>query len=603
MSGALHHASADGLDGRSLEGARRTDLSRIFGGPRPAPVPGWLRDGARSLGSRVARLDAARAIPGALPAGTRIGRWIVERPLGAGGQGIVYLAHRMGAPTERAAVKVPRSEVSERLMREARILGRLDHPRIVRLVDASFEGSSPYLAMELHAGGSLADAIAALRERGHGAALTPERIVAIAAGVLEALAYAHERGVVHRDVKPANIFFTEDARVLVGDFGIGMLSLAKAAEAGAAGGAHPSGPLAPSLVAPASLAHTRALGTPAYMAPEQEDPARAPPGGIDGRADLFALGKALYEAITLRSPRTVRPVSLDRTDLPKGWDGFIFRLVEDRPEDRFPSAAAAQEALVALARSAAFPGGAGASSDGALRGDARGVIFRTQAEAASVSTEAYARGYQDALAARKRAADAGLGPDAPATREDVQDAVREAVRSRPTPLPPPPPPPAKPIRVRSEEDLLLATLWAKRMAGQDPTPTIRRSLRSVDAHLRTVFLGGDVPAPLAWATILLAIGFPVSVVRFARAGDGFDPRALVLSPSLDSILFLSAVVILLRWVWAPWRRLPEAESPPPSEDGARTAKLTPPPSPLPRVAATSEEVRRLVDAAETERIR
>ncbi len=270
---------------------------------------------------------------------TVVGPYEILSVLGAGGQATVYRA-RHGASGRVVALKFAHGELGPRLRREAEILASLDHKRIVRVEGVGEHEGAVYLVMEFLPGGSLADR---LHPSGD-VVVSHENTLKIAEAVLEALAYAHGRGVVHRDVKPANILFDERGEAKVADFGIGTLALA-AAEGGDA-------PLIQSLTR--SGGTTGFAGTPAYMAPEQEDRARAENGRIDGRADLFALGKVLYETLTGRSARTVRPISRERPDVPTGWDDYIFKLVEERPRDRYASAVEAHLALLAYFDGAAF---------------------------------------------------------------------------------------------------------------------------------------------------------------------------------------------------------------------------------------------------------
>jgi tRNA A-37 threonylcarbamoyl transferase component Bud32 len=303
------------MSGEREDEARRGEVERLFAAGA-APLPEALRARAAEI-ARQLPPGAAELAPGAM-----VGPYEVESVLALGGQATVYRA-RHRETRAWVALKVPRRALAERIVGEAKILFTLDHPRIVRIEAASIEGPVPYLALEYLPGGSLADVLRTTRGPLH------LRVIRdIAAAVLEALDFAHGRGVVHRDIKPANILLAASgaAGAKVADFGIGTLAL----------GARADAPLAPSLAS----GGTALAGTPLYMAPEQEDGAH-----VDGRADLFALGKVLYEAISDCSPRTVRPVSRERSDVPPAWDAFIFKLVEDCPWDRFVSAKAALEAL------------------------------------------------------------------------------------------------------------------------------------------------------------------------------------------------------------------------------------------------------------------
>jgi serine/threonine protein kinase len=277
----------------------------------------------------VARALARSAEPaGTLPVGARVGPYTLGEVLGRGGQATVY---RATDDEGRAfAVKVPRPELVSRLAREAQILFHLDHPRIVRIERADMRADPPFIACRLLEGGTLA-------ERLRKGPMSPPDVACLADQILEALIHGHEKGVVHRDLKPSNVLFDRQHDAQVADFGVGSLRLVE--EHG----------LGQTLV---SVDVTRGAGTPLYMAPEQEQAALRVDGKVDGRADLYALGKLLYEALTGRPPRTIRPVSQLVIGIDRRWDAFLFRLVEDRPQDRFPDAAVAREALRLLLRPA-----------------------------------------------------------------------------------------------------------------------------------------------------------------------------------------------------------------------------------------------------------
>jgi len=354
------------------EGARLA-IARLFEGAPTGDMPDRLRARGRDVAARFAAEKAALDLsPGAV-----VGPYLVVRLLGTGGQARVYHARNVGTGRE-VALKVPRVKVAKRLVRETEILFRLDHPRIVRIEEAVLDGPVPYLAMEYLRGGSLADLLAEVRGR----RLPRERVETIATAVLEALEYAHARGVVHRDIKPANILFDDNGEAKVADFGIGKVSLLSTTrEEGV----------------PATLSKSATVfaGTPVYMAPEQEDATRAEGGRIDGRADLFSLGKLLYECLTGRTPRTIRPVTLDRDDVPPGWNELLFHLVEERPEDRVPTAAATAQVVRYLVRR-------GADHDDAREAAAGGALPSDE----SAHADAWTRG-RDALMRETRAFEIG----------------------------------------------------------------------------------------------------------------------------------------------------------------------------------------------------
>jgi eukaryotic-like serine/threonine-protein kinase len=216
-----------------------------------------------------------------LSTGTRLGPYEIVSPLGVGGMGEVYRA-RDSKLGRSVAIKVLPSEVAkdpetlDRFRREAKVLASLNHPNIASIY--GFEDSDrPGLVMELVEGPTLADRILA-------GPLSVEEALTIAKQVCEALEYAHERGIVHRDVKPANIKVAADGTVKLLDFG-----LAKALEDLAVNADISNSPTFTSMPTQAGLI----LGTAAYMSPEQ---AKGRP--VDRRSDIWAFGCVLFEMLT-----------------------------------------------------------------------------------------------------------------------------------------------------------------------------------------------------------------------------------------------------------------------------------------------------------------
>ncbi len=295
-------------------------LSRLFD-TLGTEAPEGVRSRARELAGSFAR--STDQLP--LAPGDRAGPFEILSVLGAGGQAVVYEAIHE-TTRRRFALKVPRREAGDRIVREANLAARLEHPSIVALEDVSLDGALPFLVLELCLGGSLEERLDLASPVG----LPLDQVHAIAVSVLEALAYAHDQGIVHRDVKPGNILFDAANKAKVSDFGIG--TLARSDElVGSVGGSQNS------LLA----------GTPLYLAPEQENPALRVDGRLDGRADLFAFGKVLFQILTGASPRTIRPPSRLVPALDPAWDDYVFKLTEEQPERRFASA---REALAALPR-------------------------------------------------------------------------------------------------------------------------------------------------------------------------------------------------------------------------------------------------------------
>ena len=271
--------------------------------------------------------------PAPLERGTTIaGRYRLDAPIAAGGMATVWRAIDT-VLTRPVAVKVLHAHLAAdpdfvaRFRREAVAAARLAHPSIVSIYDTAADPES--IVMELVEGRTLRDELDA---RGF---LPPAEAVAVASGICEALDVAHRAGIVHRDVKPANVLLTADGRIKVADFGI----------AKAAGDAATDDDGLPDLTAVGHM-----VGTAKYLAPEQVSG-----GEVDARSDVYAVGVVLYEAVCGRPPFTgdndlavatarlqgppPRPRSVLRT-VPGRLDEIIVRALASDPDDRYPSASA-----------------------------------------------------------------------------------------------------------------------------------------------------------------------------------------------------------------------------------------------------------------------
>jgi predicted Ser/Thr protein kinase len=285
------------------------------------------------------------------PAPARVGKYEVRGLLGRGGMGVVYLGWDPALRRE-VAVKLIRSPLTStaRFEREGRALAQLKHPNIVGVYEAGTHAGRPYLAMEYVSGGSLTDHSERITAAGaHAVARLVERVA-------RAVQYAHSEGVLHRDLKPANILLGPADEPLVADFGLAKLQDPE------------TGPLSAPTDAEtvndnptAALTDTTQPGTPAYMAPEQFDPAL---GAIGPAADIWALGVILYELTAGKRP-------FDGTELPtlarqvctppdfsvyRGrWNqrlaAVIARCFQVQPERRYHSTGELADALSRLTRS------------------------------------------------------------------------------------------------------------------------------------------------------------------------------------------------------------------------------------------------------------
>jgi serine/threonine-protein kinase len=260
-------------------------------------------------------------------------RYAVESEIGRGGMAVVYLAEDL-KHHRQVAIKVLHPELSaslgaERFLREIEIATKLVHPRILPIFDSGEADGFLFYVMPYIDGESLRDRLDREKQ------LPLEDALQIAQQVADVLSYAHDQGIVHRDIKPENILF-EAGHAIVADFGI--------AKAIATAGGE-------------KLTQTGlAVGTPAYMSPEQA-------GGeayTDGRADLYALGCVLYEMLAgdppftgatsqvilaRKSTESVPSLRTARETVPEGVEAVIARSLAKAPADRYPTAEAFGEAL------------------------------------------------------------------------------------------------------------------------------------------------------------------------------------------------------------------------------------------------------------------
>jgi predicted Ser/Thr protein kinase len=281
------------------------------------------------------RAPSERPALAAVPEAERLGRYQLEREIGRGAMGIVYLG-RDTAINRMVAIKaIPLAsefsdseliEARSRFFREAETAGRLNHPNIVTIYDVGEERGLAYIAMEYLKGRHLSEYAKSNN------LLEPRKVLEIIARTAEALGFAHKQQVVHRDIKPANLMYDPATDVLkITDFGIARLSGAGSTRTGIV------------------------LGTPSFMSPEQLEGRT-----VTGHSDLFSLGVSLFQLLTGQLPFTADsmtglmqqiaeaphpPLRAFRPDLPACVESVIDRALAKNPEARYDSGAQMAAAL------------------------------------------------------------------------------------------------------------------------------------------------------------------------------------------------------------------------------------------------------------------
>ena len=301
---------------------------------RAEAVLEWMK---RTQGSRDEAQQKQRGVAG-MP--KRLGRYVIERRIGRGAMGAVYLAKdpRINRAVAVKAIPIEKEfedeelrEARVRFFREAESAGRLTHPNIITVFDAGEDKKLAYIAMEYVPGIPLRDFTDSKR------LLAPKRALELAALTAEALDYAHNQGVIHRDIKPANLLYNpKEGSLKISDFGVARITDNNRTKTGIV------------------------LGTPMYMSPEQLGAEN-----LTGHSDLFSLGVTLYELligdvpfkagniaalmakITTHDPA---PIAGRRTGLSPSLDAVLARALAKRPEDRFSCGAEMAIALRNCAR-------------------------------------------------------------------------------------------------------------------------------------------------------------------------------------------------------------------------------------------------------------
>ncbi len=266
----------------------------------------------------------------------KFGRYVILEKIGQGAMGYVYkaedpLLNRIVAlKTLRTDTKISEEKKNQyymRFIREAKIAANLSHPGIVVVYDVGKEGETPFIAMEYLEGETLET-----KARKKEVDITTLKIYLIQ--LLEALNYAHSKGIIHRDIKPSNIIILEDNRVKITDFGIAHIEDSDLTKTG------------------------HLIGSPNYMSPEQVKGEK-----VDPRSDLFSVGILTYYILTGIKPftgkniaATVRnildkepqPPSSHNDSVPPEWDWLVEKLLQKDREKRFQSAKEVMEYLKSM---------------------------------------------------------------------------------------------------------------------------------------------------------------------------------------------------------------------------------------------------------------
>ncbi|MBB6124232.1 protein kinase domain-containing protein [Sphingobium subterraneum] len=271
----------------------------------------------------------------------QVGRYRIDETIGEGAMAHVFLGHDPSIDRP-VAIKILKPEfrgdphIVQRFLAESRAAGMLSHPHIVTIFDVGEANGIPYIAMEHLKGRPLEDVLA------EGGRMSPANMLALAIQITDALAFAHDRGVIHRDVKPSNILVCDqDSTAKLLDFGIARMDGRDAAQGERDSRATQAG---------------QVMGTPRYMSPEQ-----AMGMEVDARSDLFSLGSVLYEMLTGKpafaatglatlalqiTQQQPLPVRTHVPDCSNGTQFILTKLLAKKPSERFASATQLKSALM-----------------------------------------------------------------------------------------------------------------------------------------------------------------------------------------------------------------------------------------------------------------
>ena len=267
--------------------------------------------------------------------GQSVGPYVLDRLIGHGGFAWVFEAHDP-ASNGKVALKLLKfryagdPQFEERFRSEYQLASQLEHPNLVKIIDVGHSGRFTYFAMSLYP-----DSLSSLIERG--GPLDERRLVTIALDVARGLSFAHDQGIVHRDIKGDNILIDRGGKAVIADFGTARAVSKYVTATGV----------------------NMTIGTPQYISPEQ-----AQGRGVDGRSDLYSLGITLYKAATGDVPfrsndwfelarmhveEKPDPVHKKRPGISHRLERIVLKCLAKHPDDRYPSAARLQQELEQIA--------------------------------------------------------------------------------------------------------------------------------------------------------------------------------------------------------------------------------------------------------------
>ncbi len=277
-------------------------------------------------------------------AGDTVGQYKIERVLGRGGMGVVYLAQHV-ALKKRFAIKVLPAQLAQerqfvkRFKGEAEMVARLKDPHIVNVTDFGESSGKLYLVLEYVDGGTLEDWFRAHAAKDSG--LPAADVARIIGQILKGLAHAHKAGIIHRDLKPANVLMEKTGEAKISDFGLARIAAEE--EYKKAGGTYAPFGGGDSVTTTGTI-----VGTIDYMSPEARNMKPS-----DARSDIWTLGIIIYYLLTGKKPSGVAKLASQLVPgLDLRWDKFIATCLADEPAQRFQSADAALAALQQLSTKA-----------------------------------------------------------------------------------------------------------------------------------------------------------------------------------------------------------------------------------------------------------